>query len=257
MTLTHDAFLGGRLYLHQPRDGFRGGIDAVLLAAACPAKPDQSVLDLGCGVGTAALCLGTRVPGLRLSGVELQQPYADLARRNSAEANLPMDVYCCDLATPPPALRTQSFDHVIANPPYYDRARGSSAPNPGREEALGGATPLTAWIDTATKRLAPKGWLTLIQKADRLGDVLSALDDRLGSVTVLPLAPRVGRDAGLIILRARKGGRAPLRLAAPVILHQGQTHPGDSDHYTPAISKVLRGAEALPFPGNSETAQSD
>lgn len=246
MTTTCDAFLGGRLHLHQPAKGFRAGIDAVLLAAACPATPGQSVLDLGCGVGTAALCLGTRVHGLSLTGVELQPDYADLARRNAQENGQEVAILCADLAGLPSDLRQTSFDHVIANPPYYDRARGSAAPDDGRDTALAGDTPLATWVDTATRRLAPKGWLTMIQKADRLGDLLSALDDRLGTVTVQPLAPRAGRDAELVILRARKGGRGPLRLAAPLILHDGDAHPGDRDHYAPAIRAVLRDGAALP-----------
>ncbi|PIE10275.1 MAG: methyltransferase [Rhodobacterales bacterium] len=244
--MTHDAFLGGRLHLHQPARGFRGGIDAVLLAAACPARPGDHVLDLGCGVGTAALCLGVRVPGLRLAGVELQEDYAALARRNAHEAGQEMDVHCADLTRLPDALRARSFDHVIANPPYYERGKGSAAPDPGRDTALAGDTPLTAWCDAATRRLKPKGWLTMIQKADRLGDVLTAMDARLGSIMVQPLAPRTGQEAHLVIVRARKGGRAPLRLAAPIILHNGVSHPGDQDHYTSAISAVLRDAAALP-----------
>lgn len=246
--LTHDAFLGGRIRLWQPRSGFRGGIDAVLLAASCPARHGESVLDLGCGVGTAGLCLGARVPGLRLSGVELQPSYAQLARRNAQDNAIDMHIHCADLSALPAALRAQSFDHVIANPPYFDRDRGSRAPDPTREQALGEDTPLRLWIETATRRLRPKGWLTLIQKADRLGDLLSAFDDRLGSVCVLPLSPRPNRPAGLILMQARKGGRGALRLLAPVVMHIGDTHPADRDHYSPAISAVLRDAAALPFP---------
>ena len=67
--LTHDAFLGGRLHLWQPRRGYRAGVDPVLLAASVPAKAGQSVLDLGCGAGAAALCLGAREPGLELLGM--------------------------------------------------------------------------------------------------------------------------------------------------------------------------------------------
>ncbi|MEO0916318.1 MAG: methyltransferase, partial [Pseudomonadota bacterium] len=62
MTATTDnAFLGGRLQVLQPAVGYRAGADPVLLAAAVDAGPGHSVLDVGCGVGTALLCLGTRV----------------------------------------------------------------------------------------------------------------------------------------------------------------------------------------------------
>ena len=77
---SDDRFLCGRLRLLQPRKGYRAATDPVLLAAACPATSGDRVLDLGCGAGAAALCLGLRVPGLALSGLELQPGYADLAR---------------------------------------------------------------------------------------------------------------------------------------------------------------------------------
>ena len=68
-TLTDDAFLGGQLRLFQPAQGYRAGMDAVLLAAAVPAEAGQRVLDLGCGAGTAGLCLAKRVDAVALTGV--------------------------------------------------------------------------------------------------------------------------------------------------------------------------------------------
>ncbi|MEL6934975.1 MAG: methyltransferase, partial [Pseudomonadota bacterium] len=77
-----DAFLGGKLNIWQPVAGYRAGIDPVMLAASVQAETGQELLDLGCGVGVAALCAARRVDGLRITGLELQTPYADLARRN-------------------------------------------------------------------------------------------------------------------------------------------------------------------------------
>src|SRR6478736_1511110 len=48
---TEDAFLGGRLRLRQPRSGHRAGHDAMLLAAATPARSGDRVVDLGAGDG--------------------------------------------------------------------------------------------------------------------------------------------------------------------------------------------------------------
>ncbi|MBK1635469.1 tRNA1(Val) (adenine(37)-N6)-methyltransferase [Rhodovulum adriaticum] len=243
-----DAFLGGRLRIEQPARGYRSGMDAVLLAAAVPARPGQSVLELGCGAGVASLCLGARVAGLVQTGVELQDSYAALARRNAAANGIALEVLTADLSAPPPALRARIYDHVCANPPYFQRDRGSAAPDPVREAAQGEATPLAAWIDAAARRLTPGGWLTLIQRAERLPDLLTALDRRLGSAEILPLSPRAGRTAKLVLLRARKGGRGAFRLHAPLVLHAGERHERDGDSYTPALTAVLRQGAALPWP---------
>ena len=246
--LTCNGFLGGKVQLWQPLRGYRAGVDPVLLAAAVPARPGEAVLELGCGAGQALLCLGARVPGLTLAGVELQAAYADLARRNAQANSQDAEIYEADLSALPEELKQRQFGHVIANPPYYKAGAHSQARDDGRKLALGEGTPLADWIITAARRLAPKGYLHMIQRADRLPDMLAGCSGVLGSVEVLPLAPRQTRAAELVILRARKGGRADFRLHAPLILHQGTRHERDGDSYRPEISAILRDGTALPWP---------
>ncbi len=237
--LTRNDFLGGRVRLWQPRSGYRAGVDPVLLAASVPARAGQSVLELGCGAGAAIQCLLARVPQVQATGIELQPAYAELARRNASE-NAMLTVVEADLTALPDDLRQMQFDHVIANPPYYLAGAHSPAADLGRQVALGEDTPLQDWIDVAARRLKPRGYLHMIQKADRLPDMLGGCAGRLGSVQVLPLAPRTDRAAELVILRARKGGRAAFRLHAPLILHLGDRHVEDGESYTPKVSAVLR-----------------
>ncbi len=241
--LSHDAFLCGKFRLWQPIRGYRAATDPVLLAAACGAKPGQSVLDLGCGVGAASFCLGSRVAGLRHFGLELQSDYAALARRNAIDTGIALQVIEGDIQAMPAALRFD-FDHVIANPPYY---AGGSTPSPiaGRATAMQVDAPLEMWVTAAARRLSPGGWLTLICGADGLPAVLSAMGTKLGSASVLPLTPRDGRPALRVILRARKGGRAAFRLLSPLVIHQGSAHAGDRESYTQRANAVLRGGESL------------
>ena len=244
---SFDRFLDGRLTVAQPRQGYRAAMDPVLLAAACGAKPGQSVLELGCGAGVASLCLGWRVPGLVQAGLELQPEYADLARRNAAVNGLALEVFEGDLARMPAALRARNYDHVIANPPYFAASGGTAAADAGRERAQREATPLADWVRAGMRRLQPGGWLTLIQNADRLGDILVALAGQGGAVTVLPIAARQGRAAGRVIVAARKGAKAPLRLLPPFVLHALPAHQGDAEDLTHAAQAVLRRGETLPL----------
>jgi tRNA1(Val) A37 N6-methylase TrmN6 len=142
--------------------------------------------------------------------------------------------------SPPPALRSRSFDHVLLNPPYYDRATTTRAQDPGRDLAHGGAAPLSAWAALAARRLRPGGTLTLIQRMARLPDLLAALPPTLGSLDLLPLAARPGDSPGTLLLRARKGGRAPFRLRAPLPLHDG---PG----FAAWAQAALRDGAPLPW----------
>nr|WP_149758600.1 methyltransferase domain-containing protein [Roseivivax sediminis] len=245
--LTRDAFLGGRVNLYQPRKGYRAGLDPVLLAAAIRAEPGQSVLDLGCGAGAALMCLAARVPDLTLTGVERQPAYATLARRSAEEAGWPARIAVADLAALPADLRQERFHHVFANPPYFDPAARHRAVDPGREAGLAEDTPLATWVEVAAKRTAPGGEVTFIHRAERLPDLLGAFAARLGSLELKPLLPRSGKAARLILLRGRKGGRAPFVLHSPLVLHAGAAHGSDAEDYNPAVAAILRRGERLQF----------
>ena len=246
--LSENAFLGGQITLLQPQKGYRAGVDPVLLAASVAAKAGQRVLELGCGAGQALICLGARIPSLHLTGVELQPEYADLARRNGALNGMNLHIETADLKNLSADMRQQTFDHILANPPYFRAGAHSAAQDAGRQRALGEQTPLADWVDVATRRLTPKGFFYMIQRADRLMDVLQAIDTRLGSVEVRPIAPRVARAAELVLIRARKSGRAGFRLHAPLIMHTGQMHDADRPDYTDAVDAVLRHGAALSWP---------
>jgi tRNA1(Val) A37 N6-methylase TrmN6 len=242
---TVDAFLMGQVQLCQPARGYRAGVDPVLLAAATPGEAGQSVLELGCGAGAASLCLNARVSGMTFVGVELQPYYADLARRNASENGAEMHVVEADIRSLPLSVRDQRFDHVIANPPYYLKEKSTASYDSGRDVAVSGETPLETWIDVASRRLAPRGHFTMIQKADRLLDILSALEGRLGSVRVRPIQARSGRAARLVIVQARKLGRADFVLEAPLRMHDGPRHERDGDSYSDKALSILRNSAAL------------
>lgn len=243
MELTRDGFLDGRVQVWQPFKGYRAGTDPVLLAAATPARPGDSVLELGCGAGVAALCLAARIADLHITGVELQHEYAELAGRNAAENSVRLDVIEADLKNLPRSVRDKSFDHVIANPPFF-RA-GSAAPEPGRATARHESTPLSNWIETARRRLKPKGWITIILPVDRLPNLIEELDPDFGSVAVKPLSARQGSAPGRFIVKAKKGSNGPFRLCWPLVLHDGAQHKGDADDYSEAARHILRGGAAL------------
>ena len=244
-TLAEHAFLGGQLRLRQPREGYRSGVDAVYLAASAPATAGQQVLDLGSGAGVSSFCLGARVKGLSLHGLEVQPIYASLSESNAAEIGYDFTVFRGDVAAPPANLRSRSFDGIIANPPYH-RA-GAGLISESKETAHHETVPLRIWVDCALRRLVPGGWLVMIQRAERLTELLGALDGRAGDVRVKPIAGRGGRPATRVVVKARKGARAPLTLCAPLIEHDGDAHVSDGDDYSAAAKAILRDGKEMAF----------
>ncbi len=241
--LSDDKFLCGRLRLLQPVRGYRAATDPVLLAAACPAVSGQSVLDVGCGAGAATLCLGWRVPGLALSGLELQSDYADLARRNGSRNRIGLSIHEGDLRNIPMALRGE-FDHVITNPPYYPHA-GTPSPVAGRAIAMQVDLSLTLWVESCVRRVTSGGTLTVICGADGLPEVLVGMTPKMGAITVLPLAPREGQPARRVLVQAHKGRKTPFRLLTPFVIHAGLRHDADRESYTSDAEAVLRHGAAI------------
>jgi tRNA1(Val) A37 N6-methylase TrmN6 len=246
-----DRLLGGRVRLLQPLKGYRAATDPVLLAAAVTARPGERVLDLGCGAGAAVFCLAARVPGLELHGLEIQPAYLALADQNAGLNGVTIALHLGDVAAPPRALRQLDFDHVVLNPPYHGETAIAS-PVAGRDmahrEGAGGAdASLRDWIAAGLARLKPKGWLTVIHRAERGPELLRLLDGPAGAIAMLPLVARAGRDAGRVIIRARKGAKAPFRLLSPLVIHAGSAHVRDEDDFSPEAASILRDAAALEF----------
>src|SRR5580692_3030841 len=96
---TEDAFLGGKLRLRQLKSGHRAGHDAMLLAAATPARSSDRVVDFGAGVGAAGLALANRVAGIELVLVEIDAALAELARGNALANTIVAEVVVLDVTS--------------------------------------------------------------------------------------------------------------------------------------------------------------
>ena len=242
IAVTEDRLLGGRVVLRQPAEGYRAAIDPVLLAAAAPAR-DGRYLDLGCGIGTVAICLASRVAGCRVTGLEIQESLAGLAGENAAANGFSdrIDIVAGDLLDPPERFAEPVFDGVLANPPYQDSKQ--SAPPDGSKAIANreGAAGLDDWIRFAGRVLKTKGWLAMIHRADRVDALSAALHPAFGDVRLLPLWPKPGRPARRVIVLARKGVRSPAALLPGLVLHA--EHGG----FTPEAEAILRDGAALPL----------
>jgi tRNA1(Val) A37 N6-methylase TrmN6 len=240
--LTEDALLGGRVRLVQPADGARAAIDPIFLAAAVPAEPHQMVLDVGCGSGAAMLCLAVRVPQCRVVGLEMQRDLVRLAGdnvvRNGMEGRV--SAIAGDLLQPPPRLSPGMFDHVMANPPFIARGRGTPSADPGRAAAtVEGEADLADWVRFALAMVRGKGSVTFVHRADRLDALIAQLAGRAGEIALFPLWPAAGRAAHRVLVRARKQVAAPACLLPGLVLHESD------GSFTPAAEAILRGGEAL------------
>jgi len=246
-TTSEDAVLAGKLVLRQPLRGHRFGHDSILLAAATEAHAGEQAVDLGAGVGAAGLALARRVEGLAVTLIELDPVLTALAHDNAARNGLGARVraVCLDVAAPAAAfaaagLAPGSADRVLMNPPF----NASQNPSPDRRRRMARTAShdtLAAWLGTAARLLRPSGAVTLIWRADGLGDVVAALAGDFGALTLLPIHPKPGMPAIRVLARAVKGRGGPLSLLPGLVLADADGKPSAQ------AEAVLRANASLAF----------
>lgn len=240
MDLTEDTVLDGAVRLRQPRVGYRAGLDAALLAAACEARPGERIADIGCGAGGALLAAAARNPEAILVGVERDPQALALAQENIDLNGLKSRVQAVagDVAQGFKALGLDVFDHAIVNPPFFDEASELRAPHPAKTGAWMADDGLAAWLGFVAKAVREGGTATVIHRADRLAELLAI--PTMGSYRVRPVHPFADAPAKRILVRAVKTGKAPLVLLPPLILHDRE-----GGKHTASVEAILRGRAAV------------
>lgn len=248
-SLTEDGFLGGRLRILQPEKGFRAGIDSVFLAAAVPCQPGEGVFEAGIGPGVAALCLLARNPQVQVTGIEVAARYALICEENGKRNGMTdrLRVLHADVRE---ALRRDqigmpapgSFAHAMCNPPFFDEGKSTPSPHLLKSQAHAfGPEDLDLWAKLLHAMLGPRGSVTVVHRADSLGQLLDSMQNRFGDIRIAPLFPRRGAAASRILVQGIKGSKAPMQILQGLVLH------GDGNEFTPEADAVLRGGAAFPL----------
>ena len=254
---TDDSFFSGQVRLRQPRNGYRVGTDAVMLAASIntgAAVKDQTrkqfgkqtgkkavvrkrLLDMGAGVGGISLAVCQRSAGVHITAVERDQVSYDLLCHNISvnDRTKVIRPYLGDVLALPPVLRG-SFDHVFANPPFHHSSDMPSRSRRRREAHYADDAALSDWVASAVWAVKPKGRVSFIVRADRTDQVMWGLSDAgAGEILLYPLWSYRGSPAIRMIITARVGVKGAMAMLPGLVLH----HP--SGALTPEARRVMKG----------------
>ena len=237
--LTKNKFLGNKLEILQFSEGYRGNMDSVLVAASVAAESGQKVLELGCGNGVALCCLLYRVSGLEVFGVEMDKRAADLCKRNVDLNMFKATIFNINIANTIRELKSVSFDHVFMNPPYFKQNSVKKSHTLSSDQAKVESMPLSAWFSVAKNRCKPNGKITIIQRVERLPDIINCLNGYFGQVTVQPISSFKDTSPKTVIVQATKTSGAAFKLLAPKIVHRRDGISGKVV-YEDEFKKILR-----------------
>ncbi|HHY22732.1 MAG TPA: tRNA1(Val) (adenine(37)-N6)-methyltransferase [Clostridiaceae bacterium] len=224
------------LTLIQKKDGFRFGIDAVLLANFADVKKGDIVLDIGTGTGIISILLAGKTEAKTIYGLEIQKEVAEMAGRSVILNNLQdrVKIVHGNIKNGLDYFRPSSFNVVITNPPYIPYGRGlvnySDSKAISRHEI---SCNLENIISTGSKLLVPGGQLAMIHRPERLVDVLFLM--RTYSIEpkyIRFVHPSSHKKANLFLIKGTRGGNPELKMMDPLYIYDSQ------GKYSEEINKI-------------------
>jgi tRNA1Val (adenine37-N6)-methyltransferase len=219
---TCDAILGGRIRVIQPRDGYRFSLDSLLLARFVSPRSRDRVLELGAGTGVISLALAALYHPREIVALELQPELVTMIRRN-AELNRVDSIraIAADLRKISDVkIPRESFDFVVANPPYRANKAGRVSPHQARRIARSEiSATLEDFIEAAARYARRGGKAAFVFAADRSAELVSVLrEHQLEPKRIRFVHPSPGEPATTILIEARKNGGIEVAVEPPLIL---------------------------------------
>lgn len=223
-------------YLIQKKEGFRFGVDAVLLADFAALKKTDRVLEMGTGTGIISILLHAKKNPLSITALEIQEEMAEMAQRSVIYNELEkyITILPMDLKHAPAKLGKASFNAVITNPPYMKL--GSGIINPSQKQAVARfelSCSLEEVLDSAYEVLMPGGRFFMVHRTDRLVDIIFSMRSKnIEPKRIRFVHSSIGKKPHLLLIEGMKGGKPELKFMDPLYIYD------DKGEYTKEIHDI-------------------
>jgi tRNA1(Val) A37 N6-methylase TrmN6 len=211
------------LKLIQKKDGFRFGVDAVLLSDFADVRKNDRVIDLGTGTGIIPVLLSAKKQAGEITGLEIQQQMAEMAGRSVGMNGLDhrIKIVCGDIRNANKIFGNAAFNCVVSNPPYMNSGGGILNPMDSkavsRHEVL---CTLEDVIRTASQLLCPAGRFSMVHRPERLADIICYMREYSLEPKYLRFVhPAPYKKPAMILIRGTRNGNAQLKVMEPLYIH--------------------------------------
>jgi tRNA1Val (adenine37-N6)-methyltransferase len=232
------------LRIIQSKEGFRFGIDAVILANFADVKKGQSVIDLGTGNGIISILIAGKTQAASVTGLEIQPDVADMAARSVELNNLNerVKIVCGDIKNSIEYFGASRFDVVVTNPPYMKG--GGGLKNPSDSKAIARHEVLCTLHDVirvSSKLLVPGGQFAMVHRPERLADIIYLMRTYGIEPKFLRFVyPSPYKKANLLLIKGTRGGKPFLKMMEPLYVYD------ESGNYSKEIDEIyLRGVKEI------------
>ena len=242
---TLDGFLGDKLKIFQLKNGYRAGHDAVILASSIKAKKGDNCLELGLGSGVVSICLAHRVAGIKILGFENNPSMLEISNENIKINNFQKIIKVLNIdiegkLNKVDKLKSQTFDHVYANPPYFTKSTSSIPENDNKKAAnIGNNKTLEIWIRKSLTFSKSGGTITFINHINNLPELLYLFSKKMGGVEVTPIYPKRNTPASRVIVTGVRDSKKAMKFNEGLILNNSNGKP------TRRVENILRKGVSL------------
>lgn len=211
-------------HIIQDTKRFCFGMDAVLLSGFARVKEGAHVLDLGTGTGIIPILLEAKTKAEHLTGLEIQEDSADMARRSVLLNGLEdkIDIVTGDIKEAESLFDAASFDVITCNPPYMIGKHGIT--NEGNAKAIARHEILCTLEDIvsrAAKLLKPGGNFFMVHRPFRLAEIMAVLQAyKLEPKRMQLVYPFVDKEPNMVLIEGLKGGRPRITVEKPLIVYE-------------------------------------
>ncbi len=224
------------IHIIQKKEGFRFGVDAVLLANFAKVKKNATVIDLCSGTGIIPFIIKGKSKCGVIKGVEIQGEFAEMANRTAMYNNFSDEIKFIegDLKDKELLKSLGRVDIVTVNPPY--KLYSSGILNESDKNAIARhevCCTLEDVIIASRTLLKDNGKFFMVHRPDRIVDIFTLMRKyKIEPKRIRFIHPKPGKAPNILLVEGQRDGGAFLKIEDPLYVHM------EDDSYSEEIKAM-------------------